>query len=284
MENAKSVKALKKQLVAAIAMVLVAAVALASSTYAWFVSNNSVKATTTEISAQSNSAYLLIEAGKATTATSKTSATGTEATTDDDTALYPAQWAKNFDADKTTTGTKIYQFESAYAEERDAATEKTGTRFAVGDPTTAVTEDYALLNTFYVGTGTFDGEFNNLKVSNMTVTEKGDEGLKTGMRLLIMAYAPTKSGTDTTYATTPTSWVVAKYNNGTTATIESNSDGSTSDIVYADQFGKTEGDVKIEIYAYYDGDDANVKTTNLSKLTDCGATATFEATPTEFGK
>ena len=43
-ENLGSVKALKKQLGAAVAMVCVAAVALGSSTYAWFVSNNSVKA------------------------------------------------------------------------------------------------------------------------------------------------------------------------------------------------------------------------------------------------
>ena len=40
-------KAIRKQLLAAVAMVLVAAVALGSSTYAWFVSNNSVTATTT---------------------------------------------------------------------------------------------------------------------------------------------------------------------------------------------------------------------------------------------
>lgn len=39
-----SVKALQKQLMAAIAMVLVAAVALGSSTYAWFASNNTVTA------------------------------------------------------------------------------------------------------------------------------------------------------------------------------------------------------------------------------------------------
>ena len=51
-----TVKSLKKQLAAAIAMVCVAAVALGSSTYAWFVSNNTVKAVTTNISAQSNSA------------------------------------------------------------------------------------------------------------------------------------------------------------------------------------------------------------------------------------
>ena len=50
-ENLGSVKALKKQLGAAVAMVCVAAVALGSSTYAWFVTNNKVDATTTTISA-----------------------------------------------------------------------------------------------------------------------------------------------------------------------------------------------------------------------------------------
>ena len=43
-----TVKSLKKQLAAAIAMVVVAAVALSSSTYAWFVSNNTVTAKTAE--------------------------------------------------------------------------------------------------------------------------------------------------------------------------------------------------------------------------------------------
>ena len=41
-------------------MVCVAAVALGSSTYAWFVSNNNVKATTSTISAQSNAAFMYI--------------------------------------------------------------------------------------------------------------------------------------------------------------------------------------------------------------------------------
>ena len=61
MNETKSVKALKKQLAAAIAMVCVAAVALGSSTYAWFVSNNTVKGTTTNISAQSNAAFMVID-------------------------------------------------------------------------------------------------------------------------------------------------------------------------------------------------------------------------------
>lgn len=40
-----STKALKTQLLAAIAMVLVASIALGSSTYAWFANNNKVDAT-----------------------------------------------------------------------------------------------------------------------------------------------------------------------------------------------------------------------------------------------
>lgn len=154
-------------------MVLVAAVALGSSTYAWFVSNNQVTATTTQIAAQSNSAYLVID-NKATSQTSTNAAqageTVGESGTYTDVKLYPAQWKNGFDANKTTTGNKIYQFETAYASDKAKPDEKTGTRFAVGDPTAAVAADYALLNTFYVGTGTYDGEFTNLKVSNMTVT------------------------------------------------------------------------------------------------------------------
>lgn len=183
-----SVKALKKQMAAAVAMVCVAAVALGSSTYAWFVSNNNVKATTTNISAQSNSAYLVIDTKKTSTS-STSSATAAEEVgtgkTYEDAALYPAQWAKNFNVSKENADTKIYQFESAYAEEKENAAEKSGTRFAVGDPTAAVTADYALLNQFYIGTGTYDGQFTNLKVDSMTVSTGSDKKLAGAIRVLV---------------------------------------------------------------------------------------------------
>ena len=78
-------KALKKQMGAAIAMVLVAAVALGSATFAWFVSNNKVTAQTSNIAAQSNSAYLVID--KTTTSTNSTSSTSYS--TDQTTGLDP---------------------------------------------------------------------------------------------------------------------------------------------------------------------------------------------------
>lgn len=59
-------KAIRKQLLAAVAMVLVAAVALGSSTYAWFVNNNKVTANLNNVSATAASASLYIKYGKQT--------------------------------------------------------------------------------------------------------------------------------------------------------------------------------------------------------------------------
>ena len=49
-----AVKQLKKQLIASILSVAVAFVALALSTYAWYVSNNTVDATTSTIAAKTD--------------------------------------------------------------------------------------------------------------------------------------------------------------------------------------------------------------------------------------
>ena len=75
---------------AAIAMVLVAAVALGSATFAWFVSNNKVDATTSKISAQSNSAFMYIYDENSTSATKKDQRADQSLVRD--TPLYPAHW------------------------------------------------------------------------------------------------------------------------------------------------------------------------------------------------
>lgn len=54
-----NVKSLKKQLMAAIAMVLVAAVALGSSTYAWFAANTKVQATGMQATATTSSSLVI---------------------------------------------------------------------------------------------------------------------------------------------------------------------------------------------------------------------------------
>ena len=59
MNETKSVKALKKQMAAAIAMVCVAAVALGSSTYAWFVNNTKVTAEKVDVTAKAANNLLI---------------------------------------------------------------------------------------------------------------------------------------------------------------------------------------------------------------------------------
>ena len=295
-------------------MVTVAAVALGSSTYAWFVSNSSVQATTTNISAQSNSAYLVIdnaEAGKTSkTSTASTVASERPATT----KLYPAQ----------VIADGVWQ--SAYASKADASTEKKDTRFTItstgktaGSAEAAVAERYAVKNTFYIGTGEYDGTFNDLKVESVTVTGKNTDlyaiavGTETGYTNEETTYAylkntTPKSGNDfitkAQYEAVSTeaselanamrvlikcgdNWVV--WQNGkqvekykTTEADEQTLTGQANNGILASKVSKDD-EQTVEVYVYYDGADTNVNSDNLANLKDCGVNITFTATPVTHG-
>ena len=255
-------KALKKQMGAAIAMVLVAAVALGSATFAWFVSNNSVKATTSNIAAQSNSAYLVID-----TTTTSTSSTGAVASAVDRKELYPAKTEKGQD------GKAVWK--SAYASSADASTMKPGSEFTIGDGTAAkaVEAKYAVENTFYVGTGTYDGEFTNLHITDVKVTTPTTtENKNLGNALRVLVVYKNK-------------WEVWSGNG---IKLSSSVDRPTAggDLLDTDEVIKSDHDAEVKVYLYYDGDDTNVYSNNLEKIKttagDNGVTITFEATPKEY--
>ena len=300
MNETKSVKALKKQLAAAIAMVCVAAVALGSSTYAWFVSNNKVTATTTNISAQSNSAYLVIDnAAKGKTDTSSTSSTTASETFAPDTKLYPATVVKESDKAVWKTG---------YASTKDNAAINTAGLNVIGTNGTAdeaTKADYNLKNTFYVGTGTYDGEFTNLKVTGLEVKNKANSDLNTAIRVLVTdgtawvvarpvatlgkdAYVVDADDSNIYHLATNTATTITKdtydaLNVKTAITTaekkwEFESQSGTDGIVHAAKFGK-DNDVTLSVYVYYEGSDGRVYTTNLDQLKDIGVTITFDATP-----
>ena len=278
-ETKSTVKGLKKQMAAAVAMVCVAAVALGSSTYAWFVSNNNVDAITTDISAQSNSAYLVIQEATADkTATDNTSTSS--ATAEDRTAveLYPAQVVNG-------TAAGSYKFESAYAAAAGNSLEKTSTRFTVGTNGTAeeaVTNSYAHKDTFYIGTGGYDGSFTNLKVEGVTVSAKNTDkaDLVDAMRVLVVCgnqWTVWKNGAEvtsvetlnTTGDATEETTLTAKYTDATNKAIAASVSKNN--------------DVTVDIYVFYDGADGQVNSDNLADLQDCGVTVTFTATPSQPG-
>lgn len=280
-----SIKKLRNQLFAAIAMVLVASIALGSSTYAWFVSNNNVTATTSSISAQSNAPFLVIRAGAAV----ETTTTTTEDTTTPvaDKVLFPVQMVK------AENDASAFQWESAYASASTAADEKASTRFIVQS---ADYDKYYMKETFYVGTnGTTKGQFKNLRVSGVSVTQTtvGDpatEGeLKNALRVMVVcgeevAIYNQSGNLVTTYVKQGESDPVAIV--GYTAATERQANGVKTTAAYltgedSDSYiGKTDGradSVQVDVYVYYDGAVTNIRTNNIDKLGSVNATVTFTA-------
>lgn len=249
-------KALKKQMGAAIAMVFVAAVALGSATFAWFVSNNTVKATTSKISAQSNAPFLKIDK----TAITEGSTTSISYAEDADVKLYPAQVVKNTDNKAL--------FKSAYASAATATTELTNSRYDVGDAAAAVTGEFAIKKSFKIGTADAKaGSFKNLKVAGVELTSKGTDGLEDALSILVVCgdnWAVYKQSADGT--------VLTEYKDKVSAA-GNNTDGVLADAIAANS------SVDVDVYVFYDGSETNVYTDNLNKLTAIGATVTFTATP-----
>ncbi len=258
-------KALKKQMGAAIAMVLVAAVALGSATFAWFVSNNKVEAKTASVSAQSNAPFLKIaKAGEALTTTQATQTAGTN----DKVELYPSQWNH-----VVTDGT--YQFESAYASDATKWNMLENSRFAVGGVDADHRPDYALKQSFTIGTTDEKaGSFQNLKVASVTVNAgENSDGLKSAICVLVKCgdqwgvYKETDNGTELT-----------AYGDATTIVNNlTGSDTSVTDALVAKiDAGKS---VDVDIYVFYDGSASTVFSDNLANLKNCGVTVAFTATP-----
>ena len=214
-------------------MVCVAAIALASSTYAWFVSNNSVKATTSGISAQSNAAFMVIKYNEKTDADSATEDTST---TTGPTKLYPAQVVAN----------GLWQ--SAFAKESGKADENTSTRFTIksngetdGSSSAAVAANYAMKETFYIGSKA--GAFENLKVTGVTAT---DTNSKLGSAIRVMVVCGSN-------------WVVYDgEGNKVTITGEADDEVLAKTITHVNDTNN--GDQQVDVYVYYDGADENVYT------------------------
>lgn len=265
-ENLGSVKALKKQLGAAVAMVCVAAVALGSSTYAWFVSNNTVTATTSTISAQSNAAFMYIR-DKDETSTNLTADTSSVTST----ALYPAHWVTAKEGNYATAD--IGKFYTAYGTTADDGTmvaktlkivEKDADSTTKGSPADAEAAKYAVKNTFFIGSkGT---ELSNLVVTaaalkneNGTNSTSENADLDNALRILV---------------TCGDNWVLCDKDS-----ILASNEGNTTHKL-ADTVSSTE--TEVNIYVFYDGDDSEIKTNNLPDLKKASKNITvqFDATAT----
>lgn len=244
MENTKSVKSLKKQLMAAIAMVMVAAIALGSSTYAWFVTNNKVDATTTNISAQSNAAFMTITNGA--TGASAVDTTSVSTTLGADTKLYPATFGEE-------TGSTKGKFMTGYGTDLDDATLASVLKLVgtSGTPDEANDTEYALKEQFNVSSK--GQNLSDLMVETVeTATAAADDQLlKTALRVLV-------TNSDAS------AWVVYGLNTaGSAYEIKLSSDSGNANVALGDVTAGA--DTLINVYLYYEGKDVNVHTKNLQE-------------------
>lgn len=261
-------KALKKQMGAAIAMVLVAAVALGSATFAWFVTNSKVDATTSTISAQSNAAFMYIRE-EGNNDKDSTTAKSTVESAVDDKALYPAHWAlvdeSGADAGKhyATSG----KFYTAFGVSASNGT-MDGESILVGDPSDAVTGQYAVKNTFRIGSK--GSTLKDLVVASASLGDTGNEQFDKSLRVLV------KSGDN---------WVLCGYKDaGNTFAIlgASNTENKIADKVSGSEEAQ---EVVVDMYIFYDGDEAEaIKTNNLSELKTAAKAITVNFSATSEAK
>lgn len=278
-----STKALKTQLLAAIAMVLVASIALGSSTYAWFASNNKVTATGMEVQAQAEGGIeIAYTKSTETTATYQTSATAGVTTA---AKLAPT----------STLDTSAWYHASAQT--ANASTAKDDTRKTLTLNETAMsapsnygslggdgTVSYYMVQNFNIRSTTSSALAKGLTVDSVSVagnTADMSKALRVAIKLdtKVLIYNPTSvtafnydvySGYTADAATKAGTVNCIGKDTATlladTATTEIPAKGTTNN-----------GGVDVQVYVYFEGEDTNLYT-DAFKAEGLKVTVNFSAT------
>lgn len=249
-------KTLQKQLMAAIAMVLVAAVALGSSTYAWFANNNRVTAEGISITAQSEGKLLVIDT---TASFTTTNTSATMAKNEAGSKLYPTH--------PIYTASAVSEWKHNTSDSYTIAIHGTTTEATVTNATTADGKYYYFSDELYIHLDGTDSSItaSDLILSGITVTATGgtkaDKSLQDSLRVLLL-----------TTDSNGTSKTVNVYKaDGSHVTTDISADGNTAlvtealgtnDPVIASTI-KTNADVKVQVYIYFDGRDTNCTSANF---------------------
>ena len=272
MNETKSVKALKKQLAAAIAMVMVAAIALASSTYAWFVQSNQVTAEGMTVQAQAEGGIEIANADKGAWASTA------QAKITDTTKLYPTS---------TSNTTNWYHAQAAAADAKTAInnTYKTLSLNDTGAGNGGSSDEFNgkqffLVNSFFIrstaGTSAKDLSIDKVSVtSDKADTANLDKSLRVAVKAGGNTYIYAPNGGDTTYNVWDGSSTTGP---NTRVTALSGSDKQATAVNTI----TTEGNTEVKIYVWYEGEDAQHFSNNLATSVDSlSVTVEFSATTGE---
>lgn len=267
MNENKSINSLKKQLVAAVAMVCVAAVALGSSTYAWFAANNKVTAEGMQLQAQGETGIVIKSKDNND---SKWATTATAGMTQP-TQLLPTS---------TIDLNKWYHAISDLQDQEKSKQDK-----ANYTDVTVQKDNYVLMKTFYIRSAADAVPVNNVKLAVDSIKAEtsgsGSENLDKAIRIGVKigndfyVYAPLR---DSDFVLT------ANYSDSTPNTLTEKKEAATS---LGDTFDIANNTVpandtqlSAEIYMWFEGEDPNCKSTNITASLDTlNVTVVFATVP-----
>ena len=284
-----SVKSLQKQLIAAVAMVLVAMIALGSSTYAWFAQNNKVTATGMNVQAT----------------TSKNLIISTTSSMNDDEGTTKAA---TFSTAKTLSPASVQTLAGSQTFYKN--TDSTGVGFSTGKGTagtvfaatsgddiissanaSTINSGYVVKYTYYIRVaGTDSDTMTNLYVSNITANESATKEIDKALRIGVVCgskgfiYAPV-SGATTTYNAVKAAGTVATVETGiykdassnalnaSTTALTTYTDGS----ILADTVTSTAYQT-VDVYVWYEGEDGSCTSEKAIDTTNIAISLEFTAT------
>lgn len=260
-------KAIKRQLLAAIAMVLVAAIALGSSTYAWFVASSSVTAKGMKVQAMAESGLAISHDGKvwgSISTTDRAEKTLSPVSTKDltnwyhATALAPSNYAAG-------TGIK-----------RDKVTDVVLPSGTFDDNNTYVFRDKFEIRSTAAGESRAKG----LYVSGITVTTDNEGAVEQTMSTALrvgVTYTNTDTKTTVTKIFAPVTLASGANNNPTKtyAVYDENGNAIGGDFT-VDEYGQTtsnligaetpisnENSISVYVYIWFEGEDRNLYSDNF---------------------
>ncbi len=226
-------------------MTLVAASMFASSTFAWFSLNTQVQATGMQITANSDSVYLLIGTGESDTATEIQTGKLTEVNLSANAQVYPA--AHTEAVTNTSTANSVANWYTKYADGPDASTSSKEEKVLTSENFA----QYVIHQTVYVTLAVGSNNASDLKVKEVAFTTNN---------------ASTVEG----HTFAPVRVLVTS----SSASVELKNDTTFSETVLASSVTSSEA-IQIDIFIYYDGNDGNVYTNNKSKLDGANISITF---------
>lgn len=260
-----------KKLIPALCMLLVSAVMLGTTTFAWFSMNDKVTATGMQIEAKTNDTYLLISKDNQTAETIQNEKSITANFGMGETKLYPAAPCMNTTEEGylTTTGKKV----------GEEAITTAGVKITNKATAEAVTNWYTAQAAAASASGIKEETVRQLTsftdyVENKTLYLTVAKGVNAANKLTV---TPTFTAKNAKTITGIKILVVVTYEDNATVVTTLTSTSTKTNLYTADTNKITDSKVAtVSLFLYYDGNDSSVYTNNVANLDGATISLAFE--------